>query len=65
MTETEFESLRAKVEENNSMLKRVCAWIDRVESPQYKDEKDQRAFFYNVLADVLIETLSNRNNHIR
>lgn len=41
--------------ENNAMLKRVCAWLDKVESQEYRDGEDFRAFLINMCADVMVD----------
>lgn len=48
--------------ENNEMLKRICAWIDKIESPQYRDSEDMREFAQNLLANMLTERRCNNNN---
>lgn len=40
------------------MLKRVCAWIDKIESNQYRDSEDMKQLCVNVLANGL-----NRGNN--
>lgn len=37
------------------MLKRVCAWIDKVESQEYRDGEDFRAFLINMCADIAVD----------
>lgn len=49
--------------ENNEMLKRICAWLDKVESPAYRDSEDMREFAQNLLANMLIERRCNNNNN--
>lgn len=53
-----MEELRKLIEENNAMLKRVCAWIDKIESNQYRDSEDMKQLCVNVLANGL-----NRGNN--
>lgn len=43
--------------ENNAMLKRICAWIDKRESNEYRDSEDIKQLCINVLANSL-----NRGN---
>lgn len=51
------------------MLKRVCAWIDKVESQEYRDGEDFRAFLINMCADIAVdnnqrqERLNGSNNN--
>lgn len=47
--------------ENNAMMKRVCAWIDKVESQEYRDGEDFRAFMINMCADVLVDNNQRQN----
>lgn len=39
--------------ENNAMLKRVCAWLDKVESNQYRDSEDMKQFAMNYVANMM------------
>lgn len=39
--------------ENNAMLKRVCAWLDKVESNQYRDSEDMKQFVMNYVANMM------------
>ena len=41
------------------MLKRVCVWLDKVESPQYREGEDMREFLQNVVANMLTERIVN------
>lgn len=38
--------------ENHEMLKRICGWIDKIESPQYRDNEDIKAFVSNFVANI-------------
>ena len=40
--------------DNNAMLKRICAWIDRVESGEYRDSEDMKQFVMNCVANMMI-----------
>ena len=37
------------------MLKRLCAYIDKVDSDDYRMNEDMKAFFSNVAADLLVD----------
>lgn len=50
--DTELERM---IRENNAMLKRICAYIDKVDSPQYKDARDFEAFLSNIVADLWVD----------
>lgn len=43
--------------ENNVMLKRVCAWLDKVESNQYRDSEDMKQFVMNYVANMITAPL--------
>lgn len=46
--------------ENNEMLKRIVEYIDKVESPQYKENEDMKNMLINLVADSIIEFAGNR-----
>lgn len=46
---------------NNAMLKRIVAYIDKVDSQQYRDNEDAKAFFSNVIADLLVDNNQRQN----
>lgn len=39
--------------ENNAMLKRICAWIDKRESNEYRDSEDIKQFVMNCVANIM------------
>ena len=43
--------------EIHQMLRKVCNYIDKVESEEYRSMEDQRAFNVNVAADLYVEML--------
>lgn len=43
--------------EIHQMLCKVCSYIDKVESEEYRSMEDQRAFNVNVAADLYVEML--------
>lgn len=47
--------------ENNAMLKRIVAYIDKVDSQQYRDNEYAKAFFSNVIADLLVDNNQRQN----
>lgn len=57
--------------ENNQMLKRVCAYIDKVNSENYRMNEDLKQFAMNVAADILVDNnqrqqrLGNENTQQR
>lgn len=64
-----MEELLRLTRENNEMLKRVCAYIDKVDSDNYRMNEDMKQFAMNVAADVLVDNnqrqqrLGNDNNN--
>lgn len=40
---------------NHEMLKRIYAYIDKVDSAEYKAERELEAFLSNVAADLLVD----------
>lgn len=48
--------------EIHQMLCRVCSYIDKVESEEYRFMEDQRAFNVNVAADLYVEMLEKCKN---
>lgn len=43
--------------ETHQMLCRICSYLDKVESEEYRNMEDQRAFNVNVAADLYVEML--------
>lgn len=39
--------------ENNTMLKRVCDWLDKAESNQYRNSEDMKQFVMNCVANIM------------
>lgn len=60
MTDERFEELLTLAKENNSMLKRICAYLDKIESAEHRDFEDMKAFMINCAADILVDR-TNRN----
>lgn len=50
--------------EIHQMLCRICSYIDKVESEDYKNIEDQRAFNVNVAADMYVDKLNELRNDI-
>lgn len=50
-----MEELLRLTRENNEMLKRVCAYIDKIDSQEYRNARDMEAFMSNVIADLLVD----------
>lgn len=55
MSDNELQELLELTRENNSMLRRVCAYIDRIESPRYKEERQLTSFLINCAANEMAE----------
>lgn len=43
--------------EVHQMLCRICSYIDKVESSEYRDMEDKRAFNINVAADLYADKI--------
>lgn len=43
--------------EIHQMLCRICSYLDKVESPEYRSMEDKRAFDVNVAADLYSDKL--------
>lgn len=43
--------------EIHQMLEKICGYIDKVESPEHKQEDYNMQFMLNVAADMYVETL--------
>ena len=56
-----MEELLRLTRENNVMLKRICAYIDKVDSDNYRMNEDMKQFAMNVAADVLVD--NNQRQH--
>lgn len=50
-----MEELMRLTRENNEMLKRICAYIDKIESPQYAEQRQMTSFLINCAANELGE----------
>lgn len=57
-----MEELLKLTRENNEMLRKVCAYIDKVESPRYRENEDMKNMAINLTADSIIEILSGRRS---
>lgn len=49
------------IRENNAMLKRIVAYIDKVDGQLYRDNEDAKAFLSNVIADLLVDNNQRQN----
>lgn len=69
MTEEEYSELLSLTRQNNQMLQEILAYVRKVDSPQYRDGEDLRAFLINMCADVAVDNnqrqqrLSNNNQY--
>lgn len=43
--------------EIHQMLYRICSYLDKVESSEYRDMEDKRAFNINVAADLYADKI--------
>ena len=50
--------------EIHQMLCKVCNYIDKVESGEYRNMEDQRAFNVNVVADMYVDKLKELKDDI-
>lgn len=41
--------------ENKEMLKRICVYIDKVDSTSYRDNEDAKQMILNIIADLLVD----------
>lgn len=48
--------------EIHQMLCRICSYIDKVESEEYRSMEDRRAFNVNVAADMYVDKLNELKN---
>lgn len=48
--------------EIHQMLCRICRYLDKVESEEYRNMEDQRAFNVNVAADMYVDKLNELKN---
>lgn len=55
-----MEELLRLARENNEMLRRVVAHIDKVESKAYRENEDMRNMAINLMADSFIEVMGTR-----
>lgn len=46
------------------MLCKICRYIDKIESPEYQDLEDKRAFNINVAADMYVDKLKQLKDDI-
>lgn len=49
--------------ENNEMLKRICAYIDKVDSADYRMNEDMKQFAINISANKASEIVEQRCNN--
>lgn len=41
----------------NQKLDKVCSYIDKIQSPEYIQESEEREFSINVAADIYVEQI--------
>lgn len=55
MTDDEYSELLLLTRQNNQMLSEILAYVRKVDSPQYRDGEDLRAFMINMCADLAVD----------
>lgn len=55
-----MEELLRLTRENNEMLKRICAYIDKVDSADYRMNEDMKQFAINISANKASEIVEQR-----
>lgn len=50
-----MEELLRLARENNEMLKKLCAYVEKVESPQYTEQRQITSFLINCAANEIAE----------
>lgn len=50
------------IKENNEMLKRICRWLDKIESDEYRMGEDIKSLAINIMADLGANNMSKRTN---
>lgn len=50
--------------EIHSMLCKICSYIDKVESEEYRNMEDSRAFNVNVAADLYSDKLKELKDNV-
>lgn len=59
-----MEELLRLTRENNEMLKRICAWLDKTESAEWQTNNDMKDFVMNCVANMVTQQrLDNNNNN--
>ena len=53
---------RELLEEINKKLDKICAYIDKVESPEHRQLDYNTQFLLNVAADMYVESLEKLRN---
>ena len=49
-----MEEIKKLLQENNEMLKKLCAWVDKHESAKYQTNEDFKNFIINLIANALL-----------
>lgn len=58
-----MEELIRLTRENNVMLKRICAWLDKTESAEWQTNNDMREFVMNCVANLVTQQrMDNSDN---
>lgn len=47
--------------ENNKMLKEIVSYVRAVSNKEHIDNENAREFAYNVIADILVESMSQES----
>lgn len=58
-----MEDILILLRENNAMLKHICAYIEKVESQQYQEQRQMTSFAINMTANQLYGMLERNNQN--
>lgn len=58
-----MEELLRLTRENNQMLKRICAWLDKTESAEWQTNNDMREFVMNCVANLVTQQRVDNNDN--
>ena len=49
-----MEEIKTLLQENNEMLKKLCAWVDKHDSTSYQNNETFKNFIVNLIANALL-----------
>lgn len=58
-----MEDILTLLRENNAMLKHICAYIEKVESPQYQEQRQMTSFAINMTANQVYGMLERQQGN--